>query len=137
MRSLIDMIKEIIASAGLNPITMALITLAAMVPPIFGLIMLIDSIRLMLSSRIVIKGKVRALPDYAYEVDGVTECETQGLIRSNIARTNNTSDQFEPDAFSRGKNDNEPHGSYNYDETDGIPAVDRPLFKPKKDQGDN
>ena len=120
-----------------NAIVLVLATICAFVPLIFGIIFLAGSIKLVSSSRIVLKEtgqkKKRPVPDYPFEVEFVTQCETQGLIRSNIARTTTSSSQFEPDAFSGGNRKAGPEVSYNYDENDGIPAVDRPLFKPKED----
>ena len=103
------------------------------------IIAVVPLIKLVRSSRIVIKakdkqkGKRAALPSYPFEVEHVIQCETQGLIRSNIARATTSADQFEPDAFNDGNRKAGPQVSYNYDESDGIPAVDRPLFKPKND----
>ena len=114
-------------------------TIIAVVPLTFGIMFLVGSIKLVRSSRIVIKakdkqkGKRIALPSYPFEVEHVIQCETQGLIRSNIARATTSADQFEPDAFNDGNRKAGPQVSYNYDESDGIPAVDRPLFKPKND----
>lgn len=118
--------------AGILPIVLLVILLIGVVPLAFAVIFFVDSVNLMLSSRIVIKGKEKIVLDYPCKVDYVTQWETSGLIRTNVGGTRTSSDQFIPDALKNGDHTEDIQTSYNYDESDGIPAVDRPLFKPKE-----
>ncbi len=127
-----ELFRELAGHGMASVIIEIVLILVAVVPPMTCIIFLVDAIRLAASSRIVIKGKIRSLPDYPYEVEAVTQCESQGLIRSNIARTTTSSAMYEPNVFKNDKETSVTQGSYNYDESDGIPAVDRPLFKPKE-----
>lgn len=133
---MMEFLRELLGHGTASIVIVIVLTLVAVVPLMACTIFLIDAIRLAAASRIVIKGKIRALPDYPFEVESVTECESQGLIRSNIARTTTSAAKYEPNVFKDGNSTAPVKGTYNYDESDGIPAVDRPLFRPK-DNGDD
>ena len=131
MEALFDLLTGKLQMAGILPLVLLVVLLIGVVPLAFAVIFMVDSINLMRSSRIVIKGKEKVVLNYPVNVDGVTQCETSGLIRSNLSRQRTSADRFEPDALRQGELKEENSTSYNYDEADGIPAVDRPLFKPK------
>ena len=124
-------IASILDQAKASVLISIIATLLALLLPTICIIFLVDGIKLAASSRIVIKGNTRTVKKYPIVVDGVMQCETQGLIRSNIARTTTSASKFEPDALKREGSTTELQAEYNYDESDGIPPVDRPLFKPK------
>lgn len=132
MKGIEEMLDLLLGDVEIPLPILVLLTIVAVIPLFATVIFAIDAIRLVAASRIIIKGKIRRLPDYPYEIEGVTQCEHSGLIRSNIARTNTASAKYEPELFRNGSAPSSSQGTYNYDESDGIPAVDRPLFKPKE-----
>lgn len=134
MEGLFELIMALIGD-GRSSVPGIIIAIVLIIPIIALIVFAIDAIRLATSTRILIKGSVTELPNYPYQIDSVMQFETQGLIRSNIRETVKDPDRFEPAAFKGDDNDAESNATrtYNYDETDGIPAVDRPLFKPKRD----
>ena len=132
MEDFLNFLIETFNLSGFLPVILIVLVLIGIVPLVFGVFFLVDAVNLVLSSRIVIKGKEEIVLDYPCTVDSVTQCESSGLIRSNVGVTRTSSDQFIPDALRKGERIEDTKSSYNYDDTDGIPAVDRPLFKPKE-----
>ena len=132
MEDFLSFLIETFNLPGFLSVILIVLVLIGIVPLVFGVFFFVDAVNLALSSRIVIKGKEKIVLDYHCTVDSVTQCESSGLIRSNVGVTRTSSDQFIPDALRNGDRIEDTKSSYNYDDTDGIPAVDRPLFKPKE-----
>ena len=93
------------------------------------------------SSNIIIKGNKSNL-NYRLIIDDVLVSKASGAIYNNKVGTGQNNWKYEPDALKSSDTvssalpnlvkatEDGVGDQYNYDETDGIPPVDRPLFKP-------
>jgi len=101
------------------------------------------SIKQYASSKIIIKGNKTTL-NYRLTIDDVLVSKAPGVIYNNKVGTGQNNWKYEPDALKSSDavssalpnlvkaTEDGVGDQFNYDETDGIPPVDRPLFKPTK-----
>lgn len=99
------------------------------------------AIKQYISSNIIIKGNKSNL-NYRLTIDDVLVSKASGAIYNNKVGTGQNNWKYEPDALKASDavssalpnlvkaTEDGVGDQFNYDETDGIPPVDRPLFKP-------